>query len=77
MSLNPEEGELTARESQLLEFLIGSGEDTANIAYRMGLTFHTAKVYSSRIYRKLGVGSRIELMSREIERLKSIQGDRR
>lgn len=70
MKRRGENSGLSPRESQLFAQLIGSSDDLANIAYRIGITHGTAKVYSVRVYRKLDVTGRVDLMSREIARLK-------
>lgn len=41
------------------------------IAFQMGITLGTLKVYAGRLYRTLGVHNRIELMAGEIDRMKA------
>lgn len=60
---------LTRRESELYNFLIGTSLDVKSIAHRMGLSSPTVKVYTSRLYQKLSVSGRVEIMRAEIVRL--------
>jgi DNA-binding NarL/FixJ family response regulator len=61
------------REAQLYELLIGTGESTKVIAFRMGLNLYTVKTYTTRLLHKMHAASRVDLMHREIERLKAMK----
>lgn len=52
---------LTPRETQLRELLMTSSMRYKQIAHEMGVTDATIKVYTLRLYRKLGVSGRWEL----------------
>ncbi len=54
---------LTPRERELVTHLAG-GRGTREIADQMGLTVQTINTYLKRIYSKIGVHSRVELLSR-------------
>lgn len=54
---------LTRREKEVVALLV-SGAGTRQIAERTGLTVATVHTYLKRIYAKLGVHSRVELMAR-------------
>jgi DNA-binding NarL/FixJ family response regulator len=63
---------LLPREREIYELLVGSSLSIKEIAARLDRSEALIKIYSSYIYRKFDVrGGRIELMHREIERLKS------
>lgn len=57
---------LTPRELELYDRLI-TADTWAEIAAAMNVAVGTAKVMASRVYDKLKVAGRVELMSREIE----------
>ena len=59
---------LTQNESRLYKLLL-TGMDQKQIAHEIHATENSIKVYCSRLYRKLEVSGRIELMAKEIERL--------
>lgn len=54
---------LTPREREVVAFLL-SGASTRDIADRTGLTISTVNTYMKRIFAKLGVHSRVELVAR-------------
>lgn len=54
---------LTPREKDVVALLVG-GSSTRDIAARTGLTVATVHTYLKRIYPKLGVHSRVELVAR-------------
>jgi two-component system nitrate/nitrite response regulator NarL len=59
---------LTPRERQLAT-LVAQGLKNKDIAYRLGLSEGTVKVYFSRLFQKVGVSDRFELALYVIERL--------
>jgi DNA-binding NarL/FixJ family response regulator len=54
---------LSAREFQIVQGIF-DGQPEASIAGALGISPHTVHTYVERIYRKLGVGSRCELVIR-------------
>jgi len=54
---------LTPRERDVVSFLVG-GSSTRDIASETGLTVSTVNTYLKRIFSKLGVHSRVELIAR-------------
>ena len=54
---------LTARERQIAT-LIAQGYSNLNVSARLGIAADTVSVHVRRIYRKLGVHSRVELAAR-------------
>ncbi|MEM9189498.1 MAG: helix-turn-helix transcriptional regulator [Myxococcota bacterium] len=54
---------LTPRERDVVSLLV-SGQSTRNIAARTGLTVATVNTYLKRIFSKLGVHSRVELVAK-------------
>lgn len=56
---------LTPREDEVFRLLV-SGKTTAEIAGDLVITRHTAREYVARIYAKLGVHSRSELIARAV-----------
>ena len=54
---------LTPRERDVVSLLV-SGSSTRDIASRTGLTVSTVNTYLKRIFSKLGVHSRVELVAR-------------
>jgi len=54
---------LTPRERDVVSFLVG-GSSTRDIAAETGLTVSTVNTYLKRIFSKLGVHSRVELIAR-------------
>ena len=61
---------LTAPRDKQLYTLLVEGLANKEIAARMGITYYSAKTYIRELYKKLGVGSRAELMALEVRRLK-------
>ena len=59
----PEEESLTSREQQVLELLV-EGFSYTEIAQRLGISTSTVGTYVQRIYEKLHVSSRREIMAR-------------
>jgi DNA-binding NarL/FixJ family response regulator len=59
---------LTPRERQLVALLV-QGLKNKEIAYRLGLSVETVKVYFSRLFHKVGVSDRFELALYAIEHL--------
>jgi hypothetical protein len=55
-----------------LKALLLTGLSGKDIAFRMGITLGTYKAYAHRLYEKLGVSNRTELMAAEIDRLAGI-----
>lgn len=53
---------LSEREEEVLALLVGA-RTLASIADELGISYNTAKTHASRIFRKVGVGSRSELAS--------------
>lgn len=53
---------LTARERDVVQLLV-TGSSTAEIASSLELTIHTVNTYMKRIFVKLGVHSRVELVA--------------
>jgi len=60
---SPEEESLTSREQQVLELLV-EGFSYKEIAQRLGISTSTVGTYVQRIYEKLHVSSRREIMAR-------------
>lgn len=58
-----ERAPLTPRERDVVELLVG-GQSTRAIAQQTGLTVSTVNTYLKRIFSKLGVHSRVELVAR-------------
>jgi DNA-binding CsgD family transcriptional regulator len=58
--LGPERPSLTAREQQIAD-LVARGYSNVNVGARLGISEQTVGVHLRRIYRKLGVHSRVEL----------------
>ena len=56
---------LTKREKEVVSLLV-SGASTRQIAEQTGLTVATVHTYLKRIYSKLGVHSRVELVARMV-----------
>jgi DNA-binding NarL/FixJ family response regulator len=54
-------GSLTRREREVLE-LLGNGRTNAEIAQALHVSTETARTHAKHVYRKLGVGSRGELL---------------
>lgn len=52
---------LTKREDEVVE-LVADGLSNRNVAHKLGLTEHTVSNYLFRIYEKLGISSRVELV---------------
>jgi DNA-binding CsgD family transcriptional regulator len=63
---------LTRREGQLVS-LIAQGIKNKELAYALGITEGTVKVYLSRIFKKLGVNDRFELALYAIKNVVSSQ----
>ena len=61
---------LTKREDEVVK-LAGDGLSNRNVAHKLGLTEHTVSHYLFRIYEKLGISSRVELV---LYTLKQSQG---
>jgi two-component system nitrate/nitrite response regulator NarL len=59
---------LTPRERQLVAML-AQGLSNKELAYRIGITPGTVKVYLSRLYRKVGVSDRLELVLHSLKNL--------
>jgi DNA-binding NarL/FixJ family response regulator len=59
------------REKELEYLLLNTGLEVKQIAFRMNISAQSAKQYCSMLLRKRGVGSRVELMHLEIQRLKT------
>jgi DNA-binding NarL/FixJ family response regulator len=57
----PALGALTGREREVLRLLL-QGARVAKVSAELGITANTVRNHLKAIYRKLGVGSRIELM---------------
>jgi DNA-binding NarL/FixJ family response regulator len=55
-------GELTAREIEVLR-LLAEGAANKEIAYRLGISDHTAKFHISSILAKVGAASRTEAVT--------------
>ncbi len=53
---------LTPRDLDIVRALAAGGPRNKEIAYQLGLSPDTVKVYISRILQKLGVGSRLEII---------------
>ncbi len=58
---------LSKRERQVLDHLV-CGRTNKQIAQRLGVTDHTVKTQVTRIYEKLEVRNRLDLLSMSIER---------
>ena len=54
---------LTPREAEVME-LLQSGRSNAEIAQELGVGIETVRSHARRIYRKLGVKTRRELLAR-------------
>jgi DNA-binding CsgD family transcriptional regulator len=54
---------LSAREREVVQMLVG-GAQRKQIAHRMGLTLNTINTLAARAYRKLGVRTQVQLISR-------------
>jgi DNA-binding NarL/FixJ family response regulator len=52
--------QLTRREQEVAA-LAAAGLQVKEIAYRLGITYGTAKLHLHNIYSKLGIGSRVRL----------------
>ena len=52
---------LTSREEQVVA-LVADGLSNRNVAAELGLSEHTVKKYLFRIFEKLGISSRVELV---------------
>ena len=52
---------LTKREDEVVK-LVADGLSNRNVAQKLGLTEHTVSIYLFRIYEKLGISSRVELV---------------
>ena len=52
---------LTKREDDVVK-LVADGLSNRNVAQKLGLTEHTVSNYLFRIYEKLGISSRVELV---------------
>ncbi len=65
---------LTVRETQVVTLLL-EGLTNKGIARRLGLSPETVKEHLGRVYRKLGVADRVELVSqvRDLPRLPGIR----
>ncbi len=61
-----EEHNLSKREKQILEHL-AQGNSPQNVATALGISIHTVRSHLKRIYEKLNVKNRIELMKRTYE----------
>lgn len=53
---------LSPRQCQIVKLLTEEALQDKEIAYRLGITPGTVRVYLHAIYRKLGINSRVELM---------------
>lgn len=53
--------ELSAREQELLRLIVEEALPYKEIAYRTGYAYGTIKVYTQRLFRRLGVRSALEL----------------
>ena len=62
---------LTKREKEVVSLLV-SGASTRQIAEQTGLTVATVHTYLKRIYSKLGVHSRVELVARMVGTVGSV-----
>jgi two-component system, NarL family, response regulator NreC len=62
-----EEGKLTAREQEVLR-LIALGHTSVEIAATLGLSPRTIETHRARIHRKLGLGTRAELVQYAMQR---------
>ena len=71
--------QLTQREQELYACLMDSALRGKDIAAQMGLTLGSLRIYEARLYRELGAAGprygRIELLHREIQRLRSLLAD--
>lgn len=67
---------LTARESEVLE-LLQDGATNAVIAHRLEIGVETVRTHARNVYRKLGVGSRRELMRRARQEPVVVDAERR
>jgi DNA-binding NarL/FixJ family response regulator len=63
---------LTPRQGELAD-LLHSPMDLKNIACQMNVQASSVKVSASLLYRKLAVSGRVEMMAREIDRLRKLQ----
>jgi DNA-binding CsgD family transcriptional regulator len=58
--------DLSVRESEVARFIFADCTET-KIAECLGISHHTVRTHSERLYRKLGVGSRVELVVRLVD----------
>lgn len=65
--LNETVENLTAREREILEFLV-EGESNKVIAYRLNISEHTVKFHVASIFGKLGVNTRTEAVTQALRR---------
>jgi DNA-binding NarL/FixJ family response regulator len=56
---------LSARELDVIRYVFADLKE-AHIAEALGISRHTVRTYSERLYRKLGVASRVELVVRVV-----------
>jgi DNA-binding NarL/FixJ family response regulator len=59
--LQPEITTLSKREDEIARF-VASGLSNSEVAQRLSLSRHTVKNYLFRVYEKLGISTRIELV---------------
>lgn len=64
--LRSEETRLTPREREVM-VLLTSGFSQREIAAELGISYETAKHHLSNIYRKLGVGNRVQAINAFLE----------
>ncbi len=68
---------LPPRLEKLHDELVSTCKPLKQIAYELGIVHGTARVYQAEIWRQLDApGGRVELMHREIERLKKLRAPR-
>jgi two-component system, NarL family, nitrate/nitrite response regulator NarL len=66
---------LSERERDVVRCLAGAGLSNKEIAQHLGISDHTVKNYMLRIFDKLGVSSRVELVFYVLSRINLIYGD--
>lgn len=55
--------DLSPREAQVIECLLDFCDDDGEMATRLGISKHTVHSYFERLYRKLGVSSRCQVLA--------------
>ncbi len=61
--MNKNSGLLTQRENEILS-LLGTGLSYEGIAVKLSISHETVKMHLKNIYRKLGVGNKIEALNK-------------